>query len=154
MSQRPIIPTAAILAGKKPIAPAPVRYTSPPSLGASLSKPPSAPLRPIQLDADLTSDSSDDEPVQLVARTPITGYAELDVEVSEEEEQGEGASARLLDEDELGGADRDELIRMRVAASQEQMRSILGNLSAEQLQRYETFRRVGFPRPMIKKVTI
>lgn len=149
MSQRPIIPTAAILAGKKPIAPAPVRYTSPPALGASLAKPPSALARPIQLDADLSSDSSEEEALQLVARTPTTGYAELDVEVSEEEEDG---TARMLEDDELGGADRDELIRARVAASQEQMRTILASLSEEQLQRYETFRRVGFPRPMIKKV--
>lgn len=48
--------------------------------------------------------------------------------------------------------DKDEIIRERIAQSQEQMKHILELLSEDQLRRYETFRRVGFPRPAIRKL--
>jgi transcription initiation factor TFIID subunit 11 len=48
--------------------------------------------------------------------------------------------------------DKDEIIRERIAQSQEQMKHILELLSEDQLKRYETFRRVGFPRPAIRKL--
>lgn len=100
---------------------------------------------------DRLSTSSSDEDVQLVARTvaprPDGLYAELSGPDDEEDEiDGED----LVGDEEV--MDRDELIRTRIATSQDQMRGILSSLTSEQLQRYETFRRVGFPRPMIKKV--
>ena len=162
MSGPPLRPSsAAILASKKPIAPAPSRYASTPAIGSSLAKP-TAP-RPIQLAEDDLSDDSSDEEVQLISRTGSSvgavGYAELGASGgaeeggSEDEEDGEGEMAGGGgDDDEDSAERRDELIRERVATSQEQMRSILSTLTEEQLQRYETFRRVGFPRPMIKKL--
>lgn len=111
-----------------PLAPAPARF------GA---------IRPRLMEAELdasSSSSSDEEP--LVARSRGM-YAELEgFEADEVEEE-----LPVVDE-----AGREELIRERVAKAQEQMRGLLAGLSQEQLVRYETFRRVGLPRPMIKKV--
>jgi hypothetical protein len=110
-----------------PLAPAPARFGAPR-------------LRAVEPDAEL-SESTSDEEINLVARTPSL-YAEL-----------EGASDEEFDqEEEEQHADHDEIVRARVAASQEQMKEVLTGLTPEQLQRYETFRRVGFPRPMIKKI--
>lgn len=47
--------------------------------------------------------------------------------------------------------DKDEMIRERIAQSQEQMKHILELLTEDQLKRYETFRRVGFPKPTVRK---
>lgn len=63
----------------------------------------------------------------------------------------------INDEDNLieeGDQDKEELIRERIAQSQEQMKHVLDLLSEDQLKRYETFRRVGFPRQGIRKVSI
>ncbi len=121
-----------------PLAPAPSRF--------GLSK-----LRQPEVEEDFTESSSDEE-TQLVARstTPRTGglYAELEGEEDEEEFEEE----HLVDEEDV--TDRDEIIRARIASSQEQMRDLLVSLNESQLQRYETFRRVGFPRPMIRKVCL
>ena len=60
------------------------------------------------------------------------------------------------DEDDFTGdadAAREELIRQRIAQSQDQMRHILVMFDQDQLKRYETFRRVGFSRGAIKKVS-
>jgi transcription initiation factor TFIID subunit 11 len=112
-----------------PLAPAPARFGTPR-------------LRTVEPDAELT-DSSTDEEVQLVTRTPNL-YAEL-----------EGASDEEADdppEDEEQLADYDEIIRARVAATQEQMKNVLAGLTPEQLRRYETFRRVKFSKTMIRKI--
>lgn len=104
--------------------------------------------------SELSSDSSDDETLLVARTTAPEGYAELEGHgegEEEEEEGGDEVEAEDVNADEEV-ANRDELIRARVAASQEQMRDVLSALTPEQLQRYETFRRVGFPRPMIKKV--
>lgn len=132
-----------------PLAPAPAR------LGVSTASTSSAKVG-VNAPTDELSTSSDED-LQLVAgatsqakhqTASSTGlYAELDGSGGEEFEVEE----HIADDEQI--TDRDELIRERIAASQEQMKNILSNLSAEQLQRYETFRRVGFPRPMIKKVT-
>ncbi len=70
----------------------------------------------------------------------------------EDGKEGPDASSSYLDDE--ASADRDELIRSRISVAQSQMRDILAALSPEQLQRYETFRRIGFPRPAIKKVPL
>lgn len=115
----------------------------------------------------LLSSSSSDDDLHLVRPSPATGgrtprdtglYAELGAENGEDNEGEVGAEEEFEVEEpggeEITGANRDELIRERIATSQEQMKNILGSLTEEQLQRYETFRRVGFPRPMVKKVYI
>ena len=102
--------------------------------------------------SELSSDSSDDETLLVARTTAPEGYAELEGHGEEDEDEGgDEVEAEDVNADEEV-ANRDELIRARVAASQEQMRDVLGALTPDQLQRYETFRRVGFPRPMIKKV--
>ena len=111
--------------GKKPIplAPAPARF------GA---------VRPRLAEPELSSSSGEEE--ELVSRT--TGiYAEL-----------EGFEADDVEEEPVEDEAREELVRARVAASQEQMHGILAGLTQEQLLRYETFRRIGFARPQIKRV--
>lgn len=123
-----------------PLAPAPARF------GASRL---GAPI----MEADgLSSEDSDDE-IVLVARstTPRAGGMYAELEGFEADDTVDGEEEELIPEEEET-ADRDEMIRARVATSQEQMRGILASLTPEQLQRYETFRRVGFPRPMVKKV--
>lgn len=126
---------------KRPLAPAP-----PTRFGTSkLSRPVETEQSPL---SSSSSSDNEDGDMLLVPRTvPASGYAELE----EDPEDAAEAEAEMEDAEENGG-DRDEIIRSRVATSQEQMRTIIASLSPEQLQRYETFRRVGFPRPMIKKV--
>lgn len=147
-----------------PLAPAPVRAgtTGPTNFGVA----PASTTKAMGEEGLLSSSSSDDD-LHLVrpsatagGRTPrATGlYAELGDEDGEDNEGDVGAEEEFEVEEpggeEITGANRDELIRERIAASQEQMKNILGSLTEEQLQRYETFRRVGFPRPMVKKVRI
>lgn len=144
-----------------PLAPAPIRggptgQTSFGAVPASTAKG--------TAEEGLSSSSSDDD-LHLVRPATNAGgkapratglYAELGEEDGEDNEDEAGVEEEFEVEEpggeEATGADRDELIRERIAASQEQMKSILGSLTEEQLQRYETFRRVGFPRPMVKKV--
>lgn len=65
---------------------------------------------------------------------------------------------RLADEYDLvtnnlgPSGDREDAIRTRIAQSQDQMKHLLDLFTEEQFKRYETFRRVGFPRPAIKKL--
>lgn len=114
-----------------PLAPAPARFGTPR-------------LRAVEPDAE-PSESSSEEEIELVARTPGL-YAELEGGTDDELEE------LAPEEEEQQQGDRDEIIRARVAAAQEQMKGILESLTPEQQQRYETFRRVGFPRPMVKKI--
>lgn len=126
---------------KRPLAPAP-----PTRFGTSkLSRPVETEQSP--LSSSSSSDNEDGETLLVPRTVPPSGYAEL-----EEDPEDAIEEAEMEDAEENGG-DRDEIIRNRVVASQEQMRTIIASLNAEQLQRYETFRRVGFPRPMIKKVS-
>ncbi len=140
--------------GKRPIplAPAPAKSASVPSrLPESASKIP-------KIDEnELSSDSSDgDDENLLVGRTvtpttPNSGeyYAELE---GEDEDDAAEAEADALQEDEFDAADRDELIRARIASHQEQMKDLLSSQTPEQVLRYEAYRRSGLPRPAIKKV--
>lgn len=134
-----------MIPGKRPIplAPAPARF------GGTNTHPTTAKAGPEPTMNDELSDTSSSEgETQLVARTDTTGmYAELENDEEEYEIEGE---EHIGDDD----VDRDELVRQRIANSQEQMKNILEELDEEQLQRYETFRRVGLPRPMIKKVLL
>lgn len=95
-----------------------------------------------ELDDDLDlSDYSDHE------EHPRVSMPKRPDEEEEEEEE---------DEDEEEDADlalaEEEAISNRVAAAQASMRQILSAFTPEQLHRYETFRRVGFNRPAIKKL--
>lgn len=133
-----------------PLAPAPPRFASSSSntsIGSAMGGRGSSSLQRLTPElplSELSSDSSDDETLLVARTTAPEGYAELEGEDDLEVEE--------MNAEEEEGTNRDELIRARVAASQEQMRDILASLTPGQLQRYETFRRVGFPRPMVKKV--
>lgn len=77
------------------------------------------------------------------------------------EDEGGEAAEGFLDEDEddlMQGfdvsGDKETLIRDRIAQSQEQMKHLLAMFDDDQLRRYETFRRVGFPRQAIKKLMV
>lgn len=94
---------------------------------------------------DITTTTGNSLYVELEGAGAVEGDSGGDADEFEELEE-------LLVEDDLQ-ADRDELVRTRIATSQAAMKNILDSLTEEQLQRYETFRRVGLPRPMIKKVT-
>ena len=96
-----------------------------------------------ELDDDLDlSDYSDEDfrPVHALPRRPEEG---MEVVVEEEEEDEEEDDVPLPEE---------EAISARVAAAQASMRTLLSSFTPEQLQRYETFRRVGFNRPAVKKL--
>jgi transcription initiation factor TFIID subunit 11 len=101
-----------------------------------------------ELDDELDfSDYSDHEEyprasVPAQRRLPEDEEDEEDEEEEEEEEEEEGDLA-LAEEKAISG---------RVAAAQASMRDLLLNFTPEQLHRYETFRRVGFNRPAIKKL--
>lgn len=49
-------------------------------------------------------------------------------------------------------SNRDEQVKARLAVAHAAMLPILASLTEDQQRRYETFRRVGFPRPLIKKM--
>lgn len=73
---------------------------------------------------------------------------------SEGEEYDDELEEGLLDEDYAGTNDKEEAIRERLAHTQEQMKLMMSLLDEDQLQRYETFRRVAFSRPAIKKLIV
>lgn len=75
---------------------------------------------------------------------------------SDGEEADDALDDGLLDDDFFmaAGADKEDVIRERIAESQEQMKHLLDMFDEDQLRRYETFRRVGFPRQAIKKLMV
>lgn len=60
----------------------------------------------------------------------------------------------IEDEAIYGAAEKEDAIRERISHSQDQMKHLLELFDDDQLRRYETFRRVGFPRQAIKKLMV
>lgn len=56
------------------------------------------------------------------------------------------------EEEELVFSDTEESIRQKIEQTREQMKFVLQNFTPEQMHRYETFRRVGFSRTIVKKI--
>ena len=104
------------------------------------------------LGPELSEDSSEEELVAGPSTVSRTGgmYAELEDDGGGSANEFEVEEPMMTEEDAMG--DRDEAIRARIVEGQEQMKLILSSLTPEQLQRYETFRRVGLAKPTIKKV--
>ncbi len=111
----------------------------------------------LSLDSDLDLDSDiigiGSSKVGTGSATPLfdqaksTVIGELPLDELDDEEMD------IYNMNEFGGdAANEQAIRERIQKSQETMRDILETFTPEQQQRYETFRRVGFPRPAIKKV--
>lgn len=75
-------------------------------------------------------------------------------EVYEQDEDGNGDIEDEFDEipQEQLNQDEDESIRERISKAQAEMHEILKDLDEEQIARYEMFRRIRLPAPMIKKV--
>lgn len=56
------------------------------------------------------------------------------------------------DDEEIDFMDYEESVRLKIEQTRNQMKYILANFTPEQMHRYETFRRIGFSRSVIKKI--
>lgn len=70
----------------------------------------------------------------------------------DDEKSGGHYHKQAFDDDQGLQLNREELIRTRLATANNAMLPVLSSMTADQHHRYETFRRVGFPRPFIKKL--
>lgn len=81
------------------------------------------------------------------------GQANEETKDEQEEEESGLALSDLSDEDEEPvEVDNEEELRQKNEKQREDMRLMIQNFSEEQLHRYETFRRAGFPKASIKKL--
>lgn len=96
-----------------------------------------------ELDDDLDLSDYSDLEEHTRSTVPPKRPGEEDEEEEDEEEDEEDTDLALASE---------QAISSRVAAAQASMRDLLSAFTPEQLHRYETFRRVGFNRPAIKKL--
>lgn len=133
--------------------------------GSSFSRNPSNRIDEEAEQYEETSSGSDYEsqliPAPVAAPKAPTGPKAssnlFDAELASDDEEEDGHGLVAADEEEdFGGEeadlDKDEMIRDRIAQSQKQMKHLLELLSEDQLRRYDTFRRIGFPRSGIRKV--
>lgn len=130
---------------------------------ATFSRNPSARIDEADEPLDDSSSSSDYEQ-QLIPGPQVRAASSnlFEGELAERKGDAAGSDAEpdedeedvAVDEDLLGAGDKEEAIRERIAQSQEQMKFLLDMFSEDQLRRYETFRRVGFPRQAIKKLMV
>lgn len=95
-------------------------------------------------DDDISDSSSSAEPT-----IPIKVQAPIDEDISEDEEAqmpqhfGNNSKREKL---------REEEIRERLGQAQEHMHQLMQSFDEDQMKRYEIYRRVGLPRPVIKKL--
>ncbi len=116
-------------------------------------------------EGELTSSSEDElipAPIPGNLRTQASSNL-YDAELTQgpkspvDDEDGDDALLNEEDDDDIGtsfdvsGGDKESAIRDRIAQSQSQMKHLLNLFTEDQLRRYETFRRIKFQRPTIKK---